>query len=89
MADIAVIETGGKQYTVRMGETISIELLPTEAGKAVIFKDLLSGREVAGGVVRHGKGKKKIVFRYKQKTRHRVKKGHRQLFTQVKIQSIS
>ncbi len=56
---------------------------------ATIGQPLVKGAKVSASVVAEGKGKKKIVFRYKSKTRYHKKKGHRQHFTQVKIEKIS
>ena len=99
----AVIKTGGKQYIVKPGDVLSVEKLETEKGKVVfdqvllvagektatIGQPLVKGATVAASVVAEGKGEKKMVFRYKSKTRYHKKKGHRQLFTQVKIDKIS
>ncbi len=101
--DFAIIATGGKQYKVAPGETITIETIHAEPGAAVSFDKVLlraaggavtvgepyiAGAAVRGTVLREGRGKKKIVFRYHSKTRYRKKKGHRQPFTDVKIESI-
>jgi len=100
---LAVIKTGGKQYLVSPGEKIKIEKLDVKKGKEVIFKEvlllekqkkleignpLIKGTKVIGKVLRHGKGEKVIVFKYKRKTRYKVKKGHRQPFTEVEITKI-
>ncbi len=99
----AVIKTGGKQYIVRKGDVVTIEklvhetdkisfdqvLLIADEKKAVIGQPIIKGATVAATVVEEGKGEKKLVFRYKAKTRSKKKKGHRQPFTKVKIDSIS
>jgi large subunit ribosomal protein L21 len=103
MPTFAVIKTGGKQYIVKEGDVVSVEklehasdkiafdqvLLVADEKKAVIGQPLVAGAVVSATVLEDGKGDKKIVFRYKAKTRHKTKKGHRQLFTKVKITKIS
>ena len=99
----AIIATGGKQYRVSEGDTIYIEKLDNEVGDEVSFPVLmLSGEEnievgspfladasVTGKVVKHGKGEKIIIFKYKSKKNYRRKAGHRQPFTQVEITGIN
>ena len=99
---IAVIKTGGKQYIVTEGETITIEKLASGNG-AVSFEALLtddgattevgtplvSGAKIEGAVVSEGKAKKLTVVKYKAKSRYFKKRGHRQPFTKVKIEKIS
>ena len=99
----AVIKTGGKQYIVKEGDVVSVEklahegdavtfdqvLLVADEKKADIGQPLVNGAKVTASVVAEGKGEKKMVFRYKNKTRYKKKKGHRQLFTKVKIEKIS
>jgi len=99
----AIIETGGKQYRVSEGDTLYIEKLPQEAGNTVdvdkvlaVMKDgelkigspLVEGAKVVLKVVRHGKGQKVIIFKFKAKKNYRRKKGHRQPFTQVTVEKI-
>lgn len=100
----AIIATGGKQYRVQEGETIRIEKLEVEAGQTIEFDQILAvsgdqgakignpvvaGAAVKATVVEHGKGKKVIVFKYKSKKDSRKKRGHRQPYTAVKIESIT
>lgn len=99
----AVIETGGKQYRVSPGTKIKVEKLASEDenfvfnrvllvndGKAVkIGKPYLDGFKVEAKILKQGRADKKIVFRYKSKTRQRTKKGHRQHFTEVEVTKIS
>lgn len=100
---LAVIKTGGKQYLVSPGQKIKIEKIEKKEGSEITFDDVLllekgkkielgnplvKGTKVIGKVISHGKAKKVIVFRYKSKTRHKVKKGHRQPFTEVEITKI-
>jgi large subunit ribosomal protein L21 len=97
----AVIETGGKQYRVSSGQKLKIEKLDAKPGESVVFDKVLltadgdivkigapyiSGVKAEGKVVRQGRDKKKIVFRYHSKTRYRKMAGHRQHFTEVEIQ---
>jgi len=99
----AVIETGGKQYRVKEGEKLKVERLNVEEGTTVNPRVLLVAKdgEVRAGtpvlrearvdlkVLRHGKHKKIIVFKYKPKKNYRRKKGHRQPFTEVLVERIS
>ena len=100
----AIIETGGKQYKVVAGEKFKVEKLNAEAGSNFSFDKVLmvadgedakigtpyvAGAKVEGKVLRQGRAKKLIVFRYHSKTRYRKKKGHRQPFTEVQITKIS
>ena len=100
----AIIETGGKQYKVAEGDTLFIEKLPNEAGETVTFDKVLAildgdkatfgtpvveGAKVDASVVKNGKGKKIIVFKYKPKKNYRRKQGHRQPYTKVTIGKIS
>ena len=96
----AIIETGGKQYKVTEGDTLFIEKLASEAGENVTFDKVLAvidgdkitvgtpvveGAKVDASVVKNGKGKKVIVFKYKPKKGYRRKQGHRQPYTKVTI----
>ena len=98
----AIIATGGKQYKVSEGDIITIEKLGVEAGEKVTFYQVLAvsdngikvGADVANAsveasVVKEGRGKKVIVYKYKRKTGYHKKNGHRQPFTQVKIEKIN
>lgn len=95
----AVIETGGKQYYVEEGTVLYVEKLDIEAGKEVVFDKVLMangslGRpyvqnvEVIGEVLKHGKNKKVVVFKYNPKKKYRKKQGHRQPYTKVEIKAI-
>ena len=95
----AVIETGGKQYFVEEGSIIYVEKLESEAGKKVEFDKVLmvndkvgypylTGAVVTGEVVKHGKNKKIIVYKYNSKKNYRRKQGHRQPYTKIEIKSI-
>ncbi len=99
----AVIQTGGKQYKVSEGDIIKVEKLNVEEGAKVSFDQVLlvggddlkvgdpvvAGATVEGSVLKNGKGKKVIVYKYKRKTGYHKKNGHRQAFTQVKIEKIN
>ena len=95
----AVIETGGKQYYVSEGSIIYVEKLDVEEGKTVKFDKVLScdgkvgtptlsGASVEGVVLKNGKTKKIIVYKYNQKKNYRRKQGHRQPYTKVEIKKI-
>jgi large subunit ribosomal protein L21 len=100
----AVVESGGKQYRVEEGATLQVEELDAEPGTAVTLDRVLliadgdnvtvgapvvKGASVQATVVRHGRGKKVIVFKYKSKAHQRRKRGHRQNFTALRIDKIS
>ena len=98
----AIIATGGKQYKVAEGDIIKVEKLNAEAGSTVTFDqvvfvnngevlcgDALANANVTATVMSEGKGKKVIVYKYKRKTGYHKKQGHRQPFTQVKIEKIN
>ena len=95
----AIIETGGKQHYVEVGNEIYVEKLDVEEGKQVVFdkvlmvngiagKPYLTNVVVKGEVLKHGKQKKVVVFKYKQKNNYHKKQGHRQPYTKVRITSI-
>ena len=95
----AIIETGGKQYYVDLGSEIYVEKLDVEAGKEVVFdkvlmvngvagKPYLTNVVVKGEVVKQGKQKKVVVFKFRQKNNYNKKQGHRQPYTKVRITSI-
>ena len=100
----AIIVTGGKQYKVAEGDTIFVEKLPNEAGDAIVFDQVLAvidgekakfgapvvaGAKVDASVVKNGKGKKIMVFKYKPKKGYHKRQGHRQPYTKVTIGKIS
>jgi len=101
--DFAVIKTGGKQYIVREGDVLTIEKLPVDTGtfsfeqvlliadgeQTVVGRPFVAGASVSATILEEGKGVKKMVFRYKSKTRYKKKKGHRQPYTKVKIEKIA
>ena len=99
----AIIATGGKQYKVSEGDVIYVEKLGKAADEKVTFDQVLAvndgslkvgtptvdGATVEASVVKEGRGKKVIVYKYKRKTGYHNKNGHRQAFTQVKINKIN
>ncbi len=104
MAKIAVIKTGGKQYKVKEGDVLKVEKLSVDAGKTMKFETLLVaetdassvelgkpslGEKVEAEILGDGKSKKVLVIKYKNKTRYKRTIGHRQEFTQIKINKIS
>lgn len=103
MKDIAVIETGGKQYAVSTGDVITVEKLPGEVGEKIIFDRVLlrtSGADteigtpylknasVAAVVSSAGRGKRVEVVKYKAKSRYFKLRGHRQPYMKVKIAKV-
>ena len=99
----AIIATGGKQYKVAEGDVIRVEKLGAAEGENVVFDQVLvvsgdevkvgnptvAGATVTASVVKEGKAKKVIVYKYKRKTGYHKKNGHRQQFTEVKIEKIN
>ena len=101
--DYAVFKTGGKQYRVKLGDTLDVEMLPYEIDSVAEFEEVLAvsdggqvtvgsphvpGAKVLAQVQLHYRDRKLMVFKYKAKTRYRRKKGHRQTYTRVVIQDI-
>ena len=102
--DYAIITTGGHQHRVRLGDTISVQTQKGEVGEKVTFNDILlthikgetlvglpyvTGGSVTAEIISHDKGRKVISLRYKNKTRHRVKTGHRQTYSSITITNIT
>ena len=100
----AVLETGGKQYRVSPGDLLKVERLEGEPGSPVRFDRVLlvaeedrvmigtptvAGASVAGEVVRQGRARKIIVFKFKRRKKYRRTQGHRQAETTVRITAIS
>jgi large subunit ribosomal protein L21 len=100
----AIIKTGGKQFRVEPGRTYKIPSVVGEEGGKIEFNDVLLGNDgknvktgipalkgasVTGEIVRHGRGEKIIVFKQKRRKNYARKRGHRQGFTEVKINAIS
>lgn len=99
----AIVNTGGKQYKVGEGDVLRVEKIPGDVGSTVSFDQVLmlsDGERVSvgqpvldnvtvnGRIVDQGKAKKIIVFKYKKRKRFRRKRGHRQQYTEIKIDSI-
>ncbi len=101
---LAVIKTGGKQYLVQPGDKIKVEKLDKKEGEEILFSDVLlveknpkkieigkpfvEGVKVQAKVLKHGKGEKLIIFKYKPKKRYKRKIGHRQPYTEIEITGI-
>ena len=100
----AVIETGGKQYKVQEGDVVFVEKLDAEAGSTVTIDKVLvvangedvkvgapyvDGATVTASVVKNGKDKKIIVYKYKPKKGYHKKQGHRQPYTKIQIEKIN
>ena len=100
----AILETGGKQYTVKAGDVIYVEKLDAEADSTITFDKVLAvgeegnvtfgapyvnGAAVDAKVIKTGKGKKITVLTYRPKKDSKRKMGHRQPYTKVQIESIS
>jgi large subunit ribosomal protein L21 len=103
-APYAIIETGGKQYRVAVGDRLSIEKLPSEAGAEFTFERVLmvggdgaprvgtpviAGASVSATIEEQYRGTKIVVFKYKPKKRYRRRTGHRQALTRVAITAIN
>ncbi len=99
----AVIRTGGRQYRAEVGQTLDVERLPQEVGSSFEIDDVLligdddntiigqptvDGAKVKVTVVEQFRGEKVIVFRYRQRTNYRRKRGHRQYYTRLRIDDI-
>ena len=99
----AIVRTGGRQYRAEPGQIIDVEKLPVEAGSAVELEALLVapdegepliGRPVVEGVVVHAtvvdhyRAKKILVWKYRPGLRYRRRRGHRQTYTRLRIESI-
>ena len=99
----AIIATGGKQYKVSEGDVITIEKLSAEEGESVTFDQVLAiggegfkagnptvaGASVEAEVLKNGRAKKVIVYKYKPKKGYHKKNGHRQSFTTVRVGKIN
>lgn len=99
----AVVETGGKQYKVTVGETIDVERLKADIGETVeldrvlmvadgeqvqVGSPVVDGASVSATVVDHDRARKVIIFKYRAKQRYRRKTGHRQDYTRLRIDEI-
>ncbi len=99
----AIIRSGGKQYRAEVGLTIDVDRLPQEVGEEIEIADVLlvageddarvgqpqvEGALVRATVVEQFRGRKIIVYKYRQRTNYRRKRGHRQYFTRLRIDDI-
>ncbi len=100
----AVIKTGGKQYIVSEGEKLKIEKIDTNVGETFEIEEVLlisekngditlgaphvAGAKVTAQVIEEGRGEKKIIFKHNPKKRYKLKKGHRQHYTEIEIKKI-
>lgn len=99
----AIVETGGKQYSLKEGDTVRVELLEGEKGGQVVIESvlaartdkglqvgrpLLEGARVIGTIVKHGRGRKIRVFKFKRRKGYRKRQGHRQGYTEIHIDKI-
>ena len=100
----AVIKTGGKQFKVTEGDTLKVEKLSTEVGKALNLNSVLTlvdgdkvtigtpivkGASVDATVISHGKGDKVKIFKMNRRKGYRKSQGHRQSFTEIKIDKVA
>ncbi|MFU0825351.1 50S ribosomal protein L21 [Clostridium sp.] len=99
----AIIETGGKQYRVQEGDVVFVEKLNAEVdtnveltdviavnkdGNLVVGTPVVDGAKVVAKVLKQGKARKVVVFKYKPKKDSRKKRGHRQPYTKLQIEKI-
>lgn len=99
----AVIRTGGKQYRVKVGDTVKVEKLEAEAGKTIELTDILmlvdgdrisvgnpylQGANVKARVTGHGRGRKVKIVKFRRRKHHRKQMGHRQAYTELSILEI-
>ncbi len=100
----AVIKTGGKQYRVISGERLKVEKLEAEVGatvtldqilmvsdgdKTTIGSPIIKGATVKATVLSHGRGDKVMIFKFRRRKHYRKTQGHRQSFTEIKIEAIA
>lgn len=101
----AIVETGGKQYRVKQGDKIRVELMKTEEGTSVsldkvllvsmddgnvkVGSPLVDGAKVTAKVLGHGKEDKVVVFKYRRKKNYRRFRGHRQHYTDLLVEGIT
>jgi large subunit ribosomal protein L21 len=100
----AVIKTGGKQYRVTTGEKIKIEQIPADVGSQItldqvlmvgegesvkVGNPLVSGAKVTATVVSHGRGTKVRIFKMRRRKHYQKTQGHRQNYTEIRVDSIA
>lgn len=100
----AVIRTGGKQYKVAAGGKLKVETLTAEVGSEITIDDVLmvadgdnikigapvvAGASVKATVLSHGRGEKVMIFKFRRRKHYRKTQGHRQNYTEIRIDGIS
>ena len=100
----AIVKTGGKQYRVEPGARLRVEKLPGDVGSKIELDEvlmlgkggdvsvgtpLISGAKVAATITAHGRSKKVIVYKFKRRKNYRRKQGHRQHYTEIKVDDIT
>jgi large subunit ribosomal protein L21 len=100
----AVVKTGGKQYKVAAGEKLKIETIPGDVGSQIVLDQVLmladgdavtlgtplvSGASVKATVLSHGRGDKVRIFKLRRRKHYQKRQGHRQNYTEIKIEAIS
>jgi large subunit ribosomal protein L21 len=99
----AIIRNGGQQFRVSAGDVLRLATIPGDAGQDVVFDEVLAllgdsttlgqplvkGAKVTAQIVRHLRGEKLVVFKFRRRKRYKRKNGHRQNLTEVKITGIS
>lgn len=99
----AIIRTGGKQFRVAPGDTLKVPSISADVGETITIDDVLMGADdgdlkvgaplvdgasVKAEIVAHGRGEKIIVFKWKRRKNYRRKQGHRQGYTEIRVDSI-
>jgi len=100
----AVIKTGGKQYKVAIGEKLKVEQIPADVDSQIVLEEVLmiadgeqvvvgaplvSGASVKATVVSHGRGDKIRIFKMRRRKHYQKHQGHRQNYTEIRIDAIS
>ena len=100
----AIFRTGGKQFRAEPGATLRIPNVAAEPGDTITFDEVLlgandgdfkvgaplvSGAAITAEVIKHGKGEKIIIFKHKRRKNYRRKAGHRQQYTEVRVNEIN
>ncbi len=100
----AVIKTGGKQYKVTVGEKLKVEQIPAELDSQIVLNEVLmiadgdavtvgapfiEGASVKATVVSHGRGDKVRIFKMRRRKHYQKRQGHRQNFTEIRIDAIA
>ncbi|KZE33471.1 LSU ribosomal protein L21P [Crenobacter luteus] len=100
----AVVKTGGKQYKVAVGEKLKVEQIPADVDSQIVLNEVLmiadgeslavgtplvAGATVTATVVSHGRGEKIRIFKMRRRKHYQKRQGHRQNFTEIRIDAIS